>query len=273
MLDALRRSGKRARKRYRWKVYTTRFLLMAIALVAWQTFAGVPGHGMVVVDKFDVSTPLDIWSALKYYWYANLLWPNILVTVHEMILGFGLGVVAGVLVGFLVGANRFVSDVITPYITMLYSVPRLALMPLFLLWFGLGSVSKIAFVTMLVFFLVFYNTHAGVREVDQELIDTIGVMGARRVDRYVKVILPASTAWILAGMRLSAPYALVGAITSEMISSNAGIGFLLIQASQQFFTEGVFATIVVTVALALSLNALITLAERYLLGWRRRGVG
>lgn len=266
-------SDQRRRRRRGILVVNGARLAVAVALVGgWQLFAGQPGsRPLVLIDQYYVSRPSEVWDSLVKFWQTGVLLPNVWVTVQEMLLGFLVGFVLGLAVGFVVGSNRFVGDVAMPFVSALYSVPRLALVPLFLLWFGLGLTSKVAFVGMLVFFLVFYNTYAGVRDVDKDLVDTLRIIGAKRRTIMTKVTFPSAMTWILAGLRVSAPYALVGAVTSEMISSNEGLGYLLVRASGQFDTSGVFAAIAVMMVLAMLVNGCVALAERYLLAWKTRG--
>ncbi|MDQ6525231.1 ABC transporter permease [Nocardioides sp. LHD-245] len=266
-------SEQRRRKRISFLMVNGARLAVGVALIgSWQVFAGKPGsRALVLIDEYYVSRPTDIWDSLVNFVETGVLWPNVWVTVQEMILGFAVGLLLGLLAGFVVGSNRFVSDVAMPYVSALYSVPRLALVPLFLLWFGLGLTSKVAFVGMLVFFLVFYNTYAGVRDVDKDLVNTLRLMGAGRWTIVRRVTIPSAMTWILAGLRVSAPYALVGAVTSEMISSNEGLGYMLTRASGQFDTSGVFAAIAVMMALAIVVNGLVAAAERYFLAWKSRG--
>jgi NitT/TauT family transport system permease protein len=263
---------RRRRRRGLMLVQGSRLAVAVVLVGGWQLFAGQPGsRPLVLIDEYYVSRPSAVWGSLTKFWESGVLLPNVWVTVQEMLLGFAVGLALGLAVGFVVGSNKFIGDVAMPYVSALYSVPRLALVPLFLLWFGLGLTSKVAFVGMLVFFLVFYNTYAGVRDVDRDLVDTLKVMGANRRTIMQKVTFPSAMTWILAGLRVSAPYALVGAVTSEMISSNEGLGYLLIRASGQFDTSGVFAAIAVMMVLAMLVNAAVALAERNLLSWKARG--
>jgi NitT/TauT family transport system permease protein len=264
---------RRERRMRWWRLQGARVLLLIVLICGWQFLVGKPGaHPWTLVDEYYVSKPSAIWDAVHGWLNQGVLFSNIWVTTKEMILGFAIGATLGLAIGFFIGTSKFVGEVLTPFISALYSVPRLALVPLFLIWFGLGIASKLAFVAMLVFFLVFYNTYAGVRDVDKDLLDTLRVMGARRRHLYLKVTLPSAMTWILAGLRTSAPYALVGAVTAEMISSNEGMGYLLTRSSGQFFTAGVFGAIVVMMVMAIAVNGLVVLAEHRLLSWKRRGV-
>jgi NitT/TauT family transport system permease protein len=270
LVATLDRQRRLARRRTRAIIIAARVLLLVIVLVAWQLLSGDPADGgTVMIDEFYISQPTTIFEQLRSWIESGDLQSNIWITLIETAFGFAVGAVLGVFVGFATGVNTWVSAVLTPYITALYSVPRLAIAPLFILWFGLDISSKVAFVAMIVFFLVFFNTYSGVRDVDDDLIDVLRIMKPGRLHIYRRVILPSAGVWIMTGLRISAPYALVGAVTSEMISSNRGMGFLLIRASGQLNTGGVFAAIFVMMILALLITALVALLERRVLRWRR----
>src|SRR5262249_3477356 len=143
-----------------------------------------------------------------------------------------------------------VSEVINPFITGFYSVPKLALAPLFILWFGIGFDMKVVLIATIVFFLVFLNTYTGVRDVSRELVAILRLMGAGERHLLSKVVLPSAITWLFAGLRISAPYALVGAVVGELVASNRGLGYLLAHAAGQFNTAGVFAALVAIIILA-----------------------
>lgn len=254
--------------RARLKVQVARLLLIVGLLAAWQTFSGNPGDRLVLIDEFYVSTPLAMLDAIRHWIERGVLLPNVLVTLQETVVGFVVGALLGMIAGFLLGTNRYLSAVFSPILAALYAIPRLALIPLFLLWFGLGIGAKLALVITVVFFLVFYNTESGVRDVDQGLVDVLRVMKANRWHVHTKVTIPSALTWIIAGLRVSVPYALVAAVTGEMTASNSGMGFLIIRASGQFNTAGVFGGILVLMVLALLLGAIVTFVEARLLGWK-----
>lgn len=252
----------------RYRVQITRTLVIVALLGAWQVFSGRPGDRFVLLDEFYVSEPSAMVRAIVTWWEQDLLLSSILVTMQVTLLGFAIGAVLGMVAGFVLGTVEFLGAVMAPIMAALYAIPRLALIPLFLLWFGLGIGSKLALVITVIFFLVFYNTHSGVKDVDQELVDVLKVMDASRWDILRKVTIPSAMTWIIAGLHISVPYALVGAVTGEMIASNRGMGYLIIRASSQFNTAGVFGGILVLMVLALLLAGVVNLLEKRLLRWK-----
>jgi NitT/TauT family transport system permease protein len=263
LLTALPSTGRK-----RVQIQVERLLLIVGLLVAWEVFAGPPGRSLTLIDEFYVSKPSAMYNAVSRWIEQGILFPNIAVTLQETLVGFIIGAFLGMLVGFLLGTSPHLSAVFSPIVAALYAIPRLALIPLFLLWFGLGIGSKLALVITVVFFLVFYNTYSGVRDVDQGLVDVLKVMKATRWHIHSKVTMPSAMTWIIAGLRVSVPYALVAAVTGEMTASNSGMGYLIIRASGQFNTAGVFGGIFVLMVLALILGAVVEVLEKRLLRWK-----
>jgi NitT/TauT family transport system permease protein len=155
-----------------------------------------------------------------------------------------------------------------PYIWAFNALPKVALAPLLILWFGLGIQSKVALSAVLVVFLVFVNTFSGVREVDQDLIDGVRLMKAKRRQLLTKVILPSATSWIFVGLKTALPYALIGVIIGEMIASNKGLGYLVQRASSEFDTAGAFAALAVIALIAVILNEFVQAIQTRLERWK-----
>ena len=210
---AHRRSTAKRRK-YTSKVWLTRTIVVVVALGLWE-WGGQSGF----LNKFFFSSPSDIGSHLwKWSFVSGELWRHVGVTLYESGIGFVFGGVAGVVLGIFFGLMPFASKVFDPLILALYSLPKIALMPLFIIWFGLGPTSKIVMAGITVFFLVFFNTVHGVRGVNVELINVLRVMGAKKSDILTKTILPSSLSEIFVGLKISLPYALVGAVAGEMMA-------------------------------------------------------
>jgi len=188
--------------------------------------------------------------------------------VQEIVLGFLLGAGAGALLAYLIAPLRIVWDVLDPFLMALYAIPKVALAPLFIVWFGIGTDMKVLLAAVTVFFIVFLNTAAGVHEVDRGLIDAVRLMGGGRRDIALKVTLPASMTGLLTGLRISIPYALIGAVIGELVASNRGLGYLINNSSATFDTDGVFATLLVLSVIAAVLNALVSLLGRRANRWK-----
>lgn len=236
---------------------------LAVAVLALWEF----GSGRWFSD-FWVSSPSQILQALWAMTADGRMTTAIGATVAVALAGFLAGAVLGVALGILLGLNPIVARVLDPYLVGLYSLPRVALVPLFVLWLGIGFEMKVAFTALLVFFPIFMNTLSGIRSVDSDLIEVIKVMGASRWDAVTKVFVPSALSWVFAGLRISAPFALIGAVVAEMFSSNRGLGYLISLSASQFDTAGLFATLVTTTVIGLLLDAAVVLIGTRLLRWQ-----
>lgn len=242
--------------------WTIRLVLMVVILALWQYAAGR------WIDINWISKPTDVANKLLEWWKGGELSSNIAITAGEALAGFVLGTLSGGTVGFIFGWFRRVADILDPFIIAIYSLPKVALAPLFIIWFGIGFEMKVILTSVIVFFLVFFNTYSGVRETSRELIDIVRLMGAGTPQVLVWVVLPSALTAIFIGLRVSVPYALIGAVVGEMMASNRGIGFLLVQSAGQFDTAGTFAALFILVVISMLFNEAIRYAERPLTRWK-----
>lgn len=237
----------------------------------WQLISGKPGESWVLVDEYYISQPSDAFREIGEWWSEGVLWTNTWVTLQETLIGWFVGGIGGMLLGFVFGIGRRTSRIFNPFVMAVYAIPKLALAPLFLLWFGLGMQSKIAFVASVVFFLIFFNTYSGVREVSQDQLDQLRIMGASSLQAHLRVTVPSAMTWVISGLHVTVPYAFVGAVVGEMIAANRGLGYLVQRASQSFNTAELVGAVIVLVFLALVLNGFVSALERFLLRWRTVG--
>jgi NitT/TauT family transport system permease protein len=256
---AAARRLKRSRRR---AVILSRLAVAAGFITLWHLTSGT------LIDSFWISTPSAVFDRL-YEWFATgEIWAHIRVTVIETLAGFLIGCVFGVVFGVVFGMSPRVAEVMEIFIVGLYSLPKVALAPLFILWFGIGIISKIMLAAIGVFFLVFYNTYSGVVNTDRELLDAIRLMGGNRWHIIRKVILPSALVWIFTGMKIAIPYALIGAVVGEMMAANRGIGYLIQSSAGQFDTGGVFAALLILVVVSTSTQIGLRFMEAKLLRWK-----
>jgi NitT/TauT family transport system permease protein len=249
------------------RVFVARVALFVTFMVVWELASGR------LVDPFFASSPSAVAGALWRWLADGSLVRHVLITTEEMTLGFGVGAAVGVATGILLGRNEVWAKLLEPFILAINSLPKPALAPLFVLWFGIDIQSKVALTAMVVFFLTFWNTFAGVRDVDTELLDTIRVMGATPRQLLLRVVLPSSLVWIFLGLKVAVPYALIGAVLGEMLAANRGLGYLIARSAGRFDTAGVFAALFVLMLISLALSSLLRGAEARLLHWRGHGSG
>jgi NitT/TauT family transport system permease protein len=258
-------SSKKARyhqKRQTLIINGGRAVLIVGVLLLWQFISGR------FVNPLFISSPLAVWDRLYGWTMDGTLWFHTEITLQETLLGLVFGLVSGILAGFVFGLQPLLAKIFDPFIVAIYSIPKVALAPLFILWFGIDIQMKVILAAVTVFFLVFFNTLAGVRNVDQNLIDAVLLMGGKHRDILFKVIVPSATSSVLIGLHIAIPYALIGAVIAELIASNRGLGYLIDAASTQFDTAGVFAALLVLTIIASLLNAIVNFIDRRTSRWK-----
>jgi NitT/TauT family transport system permease protein len=185
-------------------------------------------------------------------------------------LSFFIGVTLGVLFGFLLARNRFLAALLDPYIRISNALPRVVLAPIFLLWFGLGIWSKVALGVTVVFFIVFFNTFQGVREVDPVILDNARMLGASERQLIRHVLVPSALTWIFSSLHISIGFAIIAVVVGEYLGASRGIGYMIAQAEGAFDTTGVFAGMTILAGVVLMVGALVERLERRLLQWKPR---
>jgi NitT/TauT family transport system permease protein len=240
-------------------------LVWQVALVAgllafWEIAGRVTGGD-------QVSSPSRIGGRIAT-WLGGELYPHLLTTLSELACGMAIGCGLGILAGLVLGRMPIVSLILRPIIVGLYSVPLVTLAPLFIMFFGLGLMPKIVLVSIVTFFLLFFNTFTGARQVDEDYLRTLDLMGATRFEQFRKVILPATAVWIAGGIKIALPYALVATITGELLATRAGLGFLISRAAERFDMTSLYAVLLILMALGLLLSEAALRLEHRFLRWR-----
>jgi NitT/TauT family transport system permease protein len=244
-----------------------RLSLVVIVLGAWEI-----GVNTKHIDAFFWGQPSGVWKQLKTWVTEGTaqgsLGEQILVTLQEAVYGFLIGVGLGVVLGVALGRNRFLADLLSPFIKIANSIPRIVLGALFSIAFGFGLTSKVVLAVVLVFFGVFFNAFQGTREVDRNLLSNARILGASRWQTTRHVVLPSAFTWILASLHISFGFALIGAVVGELLGADKGMGLLIRNAQNNFNPNGVLAGMVVIAVIALIAEGLITALEKRLLRWR-----
>ncbi len=237
--------------------------VLAAFLATWE----VASH-LRWLDPFFFSRPSAILARVVGWFASGQVYGHISVTAVETVLAFLVGAVLGVAVGFSFALSPALSRVFDPYVKVANAMPRIVLAPIFTLWFGLGILSKVAFGVTLVFFVVFFNTYQGVREVDRHVLNNARMLGATDEQLVRHVLFPSALVWILSSLHTSVGLALVGAVVGEYLGSARGLGYLIQQAEALFDTTGVFAGMTVLAAFVLAVDLGVTSVERRLLKWK-----
>jgi NitT/TauT family transport system permease protein len=243
-----------------------RAVVLAISLAAWGLVSGR------LVDADFLSDPWAVVAALLDLVLTGRLWPHLGQTLGEVLLGYGLGVGLAVGLTVVVAAVPATHHVLRPFLIAFYSIPKIALAPLIIMWFGLGLAPKVTLATTFVFFVVFLNMVAGVYAVNAQLLNALRVMSAGRTALLWKVTLPSCVPYLMTGLRLAVPEALIGAVVGEFIAATRGLGSLVTSAAAQFNTAATLAAIVVLLGIVVAMDLAVGLVERRLLRWRPRAV-
>lgn len=246
-----------------------RILQLAVFVLLVGVWQGLAAFNLI--DPFFFSRPSAIAAKIWEWLAGGYIWPHLAVTLLEALLAFAIGALLGVAAGLAFARIELLAAVFDPYIRILNALPRVILAPIFILWFGLGVASKVALGVTLVFFIVFFNTFQGIREVDPTVRNNARMLQAsdRQMLRYV--YLPSAMAWIFSSLHTSIGFALVGAVVGEYIGASRGIGYVVAQAQGVFDTTGVFAGLILTSAVVLCIDLAINRLERHLLRWRPNG--
>lgn len=230
------------------------WLLIWEGVVAWREISAwvLPAPSQML---------LAIWET-----YPVLI-PHVLQTVKEMTLGLGLALGTGVLLAAALDLSSWLRRAIYPLLVISQTIPILALAPLLIIWFGFGIMPKVLVVTLFCFFPIAINTTDGLSATDPELLSLLRAMGATRRQLWIKVRLPSSLPYFFSGLRIAATYSVVGAIIGEWVGASQGLGIYMLRSANAFKTAQVFAAILISSWLSLSLFAAVYLIERALLPW------
>jgi NitT/TauT family transport system permease protein len=220
------------------------------------------------VEPFLISSPSRIFSALIAGFHSGDLLQHTWVTFLEIAIGFPLGAVSGIALGYCFGRSRLLAELFEPIIIALNGIPRTAVAPLFIVWLGIGLWSKVGVVFLLTFFLNFFNTYTGMRQMDQEYIDLARLMGVKGWKLSFKVIFPAISPYVFTGIRTSIPFAVIGAIVGEFIAATEGVGFFIRLSAGIFKTADVFVGIIVLMIMVIIMDKIAEAIERRALRWQ-----
>src|SRR5262245_17640949 len=248
----------------RGRLFIFRLIFGAVLLGLWEICSGR------VIDPFWVSSPSAVFRYLYEVVADGSIFAHLSITLYETFTGFFIGALFGIGLGFALGRREVLAQVLDPFVVAFNGIPRIALAPLFIIWFGIGPTSKVILVISVVFFLTFFNTFAGSKGVEVELRNILRIMGASERQILMKVTLPAIVPWISTGLKISLPYAIVAAVVGEFIAASKGLGYLINHNTSLFSTTGALGGIFILALVVVVCNEAITRAESYFLRWRPR---
>jgi ABC-type nitrate/sulfonate/bicarbonate transport system permease component len=242
-------------------------LLGTISMVTFLIFwEAVVAFGLV--NPLFTSSPSRIALAGYEMFADGSIYEHLEVSAHEFVVGYGLAILIGVPLGILMGWYSRLNAMLEPFVSALYATPRIALLPLILIWLGIGIASKIAIVFLGAIFPILVNTITGVRTVEADFIKAARSFGANDRQMFLTVVLPSSVPMLLAGLRLGLGHALVGIVVGEMYGATKGLGFLIATAGARFQTDQVMVGIILIASAGVALTELLRLIERRFERWR-----
>jgi len=246
----------------RFGINVGRVIFASVFLGVWQFGANR------FFDPFFFGTPLAVFKQLLMELTNVEFYYDLGVTTAEMAAGFGIGASSGIVLGVLLARWTYIASVVDPFLLALNSIPRIALAPMLIVWFGIDMASKVFLGATLVFLITFFNTIAGIRSVEPALCDVARVQGATDWQIFAKVMLPSASSWIMTGIKMSLPFALVGVIIGEFLVSSHGLGYRLNAYSTSYNTVGALSMIIIMMILMMMLTAVVERLEARIMRWR-----
>jgi NitT/TauT family transport system permease protein len=237
--------------------------LIVGVFVVWEIACLVFG-----ISEFVLPRPTQIIFTLVDRWPA--LMPHAVQTLYTTLVGFALGVSAGVLIGMLIGSSRLAYNVAFPLLVGFSSIPKVAVVPIFVLWFGSGTVPAILTSMIISVFPVVVNMATGLATTEPELEDVLRTMKATKRDILLNVGLPRAMPYLFASLKVAVTLSFVGTVISETVASNKGIGNMMLIASSNFNVPLVFAGLFILAGLGIALYVIFSLIERRVTGWANR---
>ena len=234
-----------------WLAIVCGQVLLALGVLAiWQY-----SHALFGANEFWFSRPTVIAEKALDLLRNGPLLDDILITITETLAGLLAGCLVGIPTGILLGRSRFLQELFEPFLLVANSLPKIAMAPLFLVWFGIGFSMKVGIAFSLVVVVMILSTYLGMRTLRQELIDSCRTMGASEMQLMSKIVLPSIAPWLFSGLKVSLGFALIGAILGEFIAAQGGLGYLIDDAMGTFDTPTVFVGLFVLLFLTMIINS------------------
>lgn len=225
------------------------------------------GVKILDVKEYMLPAPTVIWEALLEQFKSDNFWQNMWVTLKEAGVGFAVGIVSAIILGGLISQFRLLEKTLFPYIVAFQTIPKVALAPLFVVWFGFGQMPKIVMAAIICFFPMLVNTIEGLKSADPDQMQMLRVFGASRMQIFTKVQVKSALPFIFAGLDLGIVFAILGAVVGEFLGAKEGLGYQLLQANYDFRTDTMFAVLIVLSVLGLIGHAIVKFFQKKFCFW------
>jgi len=245
----------------RWRTHMDRAIVAVVLIALWQA-------GSMILGVYWLSTPWATASRFFVTLFNGELLRQSSYTLEESFMGAVIGGVPAVILPFVLRRSPILVSILDPFMVGGYGAPKLALAPLFILWFGIGTESKVALVASVLFFIVYFSTLSGVRSLDTKLVQMAQLVGASEQQVAWHIVFPGAVPNIFAGFRIGLPYAIGAAVIAELISSNRGLGYLVQVGAMNFDTTQCFVAILMATLIVHAVGYMVDATERLLLRWR-----
>jgi sulfonate transport system permease protein len=248
------------RRRRQWQIIGIRVASLAIVLSIWQVLGAQ-------VDPVLFTTPSKIFLAAVTMIGSGELWTYLWPSLVVLGIGLALAAVFGIAIGLLLARFWFLDVALGVYITFLYSIPSVALVPLIVLWAGFEMTAKVIILFLFAFFPMVINTHQGVKTVDPKLLEVGRAFRCSERQLWTNIVLPAALPFIVTGLRLAVGRGLIGMVLADLYTAISGIGYLIVRTASTYQVDKMFVPIVTLGLLGVSLTALLRLCETYVAPW------
>jgi NitT/TauT family transport system permease protein len=237
-----------------------RLLLGGALLLLWQFYPELFG-----LNPFWLSRPSLVFAKAVELQREGELWYSLGLTMAETLVGLAAGCIFGIAIGIAIGSVRALRDIFEPFLLIANAFPKIAMAPLFMVWFGIGFLLKVAVAFSLVVVVMALSTYSGMRTIRPELVNSARTVGASETQIFTKIVIPSIAPWLFAGFRVSLTFALIGAVLGEFIAAQSGLGYMIDDGMANFDSELIF--------LALFLLLMIVLIVNFLMAWAGRRLG
>ena len=231
--------------------------------VFWE--AAVRMSGLPV---FILPAPSEIFVAIVKYW--SPIWKNSVQTLYTTVLGFVMAVVGGLALGLLVGWSRQIYAGLYPLMVGFNAIPKVAVVPILVIWFGIGTIPAVLTAFLIAFFPIVVNVATGLATIEPEMEDVLRALGAKKLDIMVKVGIPRSMPYFFGSLKVAITLAFVGSVISETVAANSGLGYMMSGAQSQFNVPLVFAGLIMLAVEGIAMYALMAFVEKRMTGWAHR---